>query len=133
MIRMCRILFLVMVFLIMMGSTTVMVEKAKRSYHDEHIDTEELCRNNITAKAGMVARLFCCIAVHDRDIGVRTKTNRHFLWGRGQKKCTKFSGQIIKRGGPKTTKHNNPSFCYGSCNDSNAKTKLQNKTSLKHS
>ena len=47
-----------------------MVEKAKRSYHDKHIDTEELCRKNLTAKAGMVARLFCCIAVHDRDIGV---------------------------------------------------------------
>ena len=73
---MCRILFLVMVFLTMMGSTTVMVEKAKRSYHDEHIDTEELCRNNLTAKAGMVARLFCCIAVHDRDIGVRTVGRR---------------------------------------------------------
>ena len=73
---MCRILFLVMVFLTMIGSTTVMVEKAKRSYHNEHIDTEELCRNNLTAKAGMVARLFCCIAVHDRDIGVRTVGRR---------------------------------------------------------
>ena len=64
---------MVMVFLTMMCSTTVMVEKAKRSYYDKDINTEELCRNNLTAKAGMVARLFCCIAVHDRDIGVRTE------------------------------------------------------------
>ena len=65
---------MVMVFLTMMCSTTVMVEKAKRSYYDKHIDTEELCRNNLTAKAGMVARLFCCIALHDTYIGVRIDT-----------------------------------------------------------
>ena len=72
---MYRILFLVMVFLTMMCSTTVMVEKTKRSYHGGGVNTEELCRNNLTAKAGMVARLFCCIAMHDRDIGVRINTD----------------------------------------------------------
>ena len=67
---MYQILFTTMVFITMMCSNTVLVEKAKRSYKGGHIESEELCRNNITAKAGMVARLFCCLAITDRDIMV---------------------------------------------------------------
>ena len=37
--------------------------------HSE-ISAENLCEKNVTAKAAMVARLFCCLTVQNRDIEV---------------------------------------------------------------
>merc|ERR1712106_761803 len=43
--------------------------KEKRSHtSNQSVRSEAMCQNNVTAKAGMVARLFCCLAVQNRDI-----------------------------------------------------------------
>jgi hypothetical protein len=47
---------------------------------------EEACRANVTAQAGMTARLFCCLARRDSDLGVRKMRCRRACkggWGGG--------------------------------------------------
>jgi hypothetical protein len=42
----------------------------ERSGDAASLSGEEACRANLTAQAGMTARLFCCLARRDSDLGV---------------------------------------------------------------
>jgi len=55
-------ILLVMLLMCCMCSHTGVTAKDKRSYM-----SDQMCQGNVTAKAGMVARLFCCLAVQYRD------------------------------------------------------------------
>ena len=49
-------------------SNMLSMDKSKRSHTgNDGAKSDSLCQNNVTAKAGMVARLFCCLAVQNRD------------------------------------------------------------------
>ena len=42
------------------------------SYGDQRFSSpQSMCRDNVTAKAGMTARLFCCLAVNNKGAEVR--------------------------------------------------------------
>ena len=41
------------------------------SYGDQRFSSpQSMCRDNVTAKAGMTARLFCCLAVNNKGAEV---------------------------------------------------------------
>ena len=64
-------LLIVVVLSCCICSSMLSMDKSKRSYMgNDGVKSDSLCQSNVTAKAGMVARLFCCLAVQNRDIVV---------------------------------------------------------------
>ena len=46
------------------------------SYGDQRFSSpQSMCRDNVTAKAGMTARLFCCLAVTNKGAEVEIFSN----------------------------------------------------------